>query len=112
MPMKFCLDCSKLTRNGSRCEACAGTAERARDRQRGSTKQRGLGGTHRRAAEKIVKTAAVCAICGKPPTADDPLTADHTVPRAHGGVDSPLRAVHRTCNSRRGARTGNSPVIC
>lgn len=103
MPMKFCLECGTLTANGSRCETCAPIAATRRAARRGSTKERGLGGTHRRAAEKVVQAATECAMCGKPPTEADPLTADHIIPRAAGGVDSPLRAVHQSCNSRRGA---------
>lgn len=103
MPMKFCLDCNRLTDNGSRCPDCQTKFNTRQSARRGTTKARGLGGTHRRRAEGVVKAAAYCAICGKPPTPTDPLTADHIVPRALGGVDSPLRAVHRSCNSRRGS---------
>ena len=45
-----------------------------------------------------------CWVCGQPPTPDDPLVADHVVPRAQGGTDARdnLRAAHRSCNGRRG----------
>jgi hypothetical protein len=102
MPMKFCLDCHTLTDNGSRCPPCQAAFGRRISAKRGSTKRRGLGGGHRRAAEKIVGAAQVCVICGKPPTPTDPLQADHTVPRAQGGGRSPLRAVHRSYNASRG----------
>ena len=107
MPKRFCLDCTQLTDNGSRCKPCQARLMRNVNAKRGTTKQRGLGGTHRRAAEKIVKAAKYCAICGNEPTESDPLTADHVIPRSRGGSeDSPLIAVHRSCNSRR----GNKPL--
>jgi 5-methylcytosine-specific restriction endonuclease McrA len=61
----------------------------------------------RQARAQLVARSYVCAICGKPPTPTDPLTADHITPRLLGGPDHPTnyRAAHRTCNSRRGAAT-------
>lgn len=107
MPMKFCLGCGQLTDNGSRCPACQSQMNKAISAKRGTTKQRGLGGTHRRKAEKIVKAAQVCGICGQPPTPDNPLTAHHTTARAKGGDHStPMMAACRRCNSSIGDRTG------
>jgi 5-methylcytosine-specific restriction endonuclease McrA len=105
MPKRFCLDCPMLidTASGSRCAEHQAAYDRRRNAGRGTTKQRGLGGSHRRNAEKIVTAAQVCAICGRPPTPTDPLQADHTVPRSLGGKDSPLRPVHRSFNLSRGA---------
>ena len=105
MPAKFCLDCSELTTNGSRCPDCEEQRTARRNaRPKGNTTQRGLGQAHRVRAKAVIAAAQVCAMCGMPPTQEDPLTADHTIPRAQGGVDSPLRAVHRSCNSRAGGR--------
>jgi 5-methylcytosine-specific restriction endonuclease McrA len=53
-----------------------------------------------------------CSICNKPliravqdPNSPDYITFDHIVPRAHGGVTSPmnLRLAHRYCNEMRGS---------
>ncbi|HEU5279977.1 MAG TPA: HNH endonuclease signature motif containing protein [Gaiellaceae bacterium] len=51
-------------------------------------------------------TATACWLCGGPFTVDDPAVADHVVPRLYGGSDDEtnLRAAHRSCNGRRGAR--------
>jgi 5-methylcytosine-specific restriction endonuclease McrA len=58
----------------------------------------------------LVANATRCHICGQPPTPDDPLVADHVIPRAHGGTDnlSNLKAAHRSCNGRKGANIGNN----
>lgn len=106
MPKKFCLDCHDLTENGSRCPTCAAKFKRRQFANKGTTKARGLGGTHRRKAEKIVKDVAACPRCGRPPTEDNPMTAHHTVARAKGGDhDTPLVPLCRQCNSEVGDRT-------
>lgn len=106
MPKKFCLTCRELTDNGSRCPKCQTELNQRKESARGTTKQRGLGGTHRRKAEKIVKAAQVCQRCGVPPTSDNPLTAHHTQARAKGGGhDTPMIALCRRCNSSIGDRT-------
>jgi len=49
--------------------------------------------------------ATRCHLCGKPPTADDPLTADHIIPASLGGAArGNLAAAHLSCNSGRKAR--------
>jgi 5-methylcytosine-specific restriction endonuclease McrA len=60
---------------------------------------------YRTAAARVIATATICAICGKPATADDPFVVDHRLPRAHGGTDDAanLQACHRSCNSKKGA---------
>jgi 5-methylcytosine-specific restriction endonuclease McrA len=60
---------------------------------------------YRAARRDVIARAKVCAICGGPPRTDDPLTADHMVPVARGGGrnQANLRAVHRSCNSRKGS---------
>lgn len=109
MPAKFCLGCGELTRNGSRCEECTEEwTARRNARPKANTTKRGLGHAHRMRAQAVVAAAQVCAECGQPPTKEDPLTADHTIPRSQGGADSPLRAVHRSCNSRAGGRLPRS----
>lgn len=105
MPAKFCLDCRELTTDGSRCRDCAEQRTMQRNaRPKRNTTQRGLGQAHRVRAKAVLAAAQVCEMCGQPPTKEDPLTADHTIPRSQGGVDSPLRAVHRSCNSRSGGQ--------
>jgi len=56
----------------------------------------------------IARDRGVCWLCGYP-GAD---TADHVVPRAHGGSDDPsnLRAAHRACNSARKDRAPSVPA--
>jgi 5-methylcytosine-specific restriction endonuclease McrA len=63
-------------------------------------------GSYTRAAKQVRATATVCWLCGKPFTPDDPPVADHVTPRMYGGSDriENLRAAHRSCNGRRGAR--------
>lgn len=52
--------------------------------------------------EVIARDGGRCHLCG----AEGADTADHLVPRSRGGTDDPsnLRAAHRVCNARRGAR--------
>ena len=57
------------------------------------------------AARRIVLgNATVCALCGEPPTLQDPLTLGHIKARAHGGglELSNLQAEHSSCNKRKG----------
>jgi 5-methylcytosine-specific restriction endonuclease McrA len=108
VPKRFCLDCRTLidVGTGSRCPTCQAGLDQRRDQARGTTKQRGLGGSHRRTAEKIVQAAQVCQQCGQPPTPDNPLTAHHTTARAKGGDHTtPMIALCRRCNSSIGDRT-------
>ena len=86
-----CLGCGTLTTR-SYCPTC------------GKTTRRGLGADHRHRAA-LIRHETICHICGKPGSwtdPDDPLTADHVIPRAEGGRRSELRPAHRTCNSRLG----------
>jgi 5-methylcytosine-specific restriction endonuclease McrA len=50
--------------------------------------------------------ATVCAICGQPPTPDDPLTRGHKVARSNGGKNVPAnyQAEHRSCGGAKGNR--------
>ena len=106
MPAKFCLGCKKLTTNGSRCPTCQAALMRQQSAAKGTTKQKGLGGTHRRRAEKIVQGITQCPRCGKAPTPDNPITAHHVIARAKGGDETtPLVPLCRQCNSQIGDRT-------
>ena len=105
MPMKFCLECGKLTRNGSRCEECQPEFDRRREQARGTTTQRGLGWQHQKRARRVVANVEQCPRCGQAPTKDNPITAHHTTARAKGGADSELMPLCRRCNSQIGDRT-------
>lgn len=107
MPKRECLNCRTLfSGTGSRCPPCATARDRTRDQQRGTTTQRGLGWDHQQVREQLLANATVCAECGLPPTDDNPLTAGHVIPRAHGGSNDPsnYQAECATCNYRKGAR--------
>lgn len=109
MPKRFCLDCRKLfdaATGRSRCPICqAALEERMNARpKRGTTTARGLGWAHQQRKRREISADMVCWMCGQPARENDPITADHETPRAKGGVDSPLRPAHRSCNSRRGAQ--------
>ncbi len=88
--------------NADRCRSCS----RERERRRGTTTERGLG-WHQRRREALVRSGdTTCWLCGLPGSwtdPDDPLTADHTTPRAHDGHGSDYRPAHRSCNGKRGA---------
>jgi 5-methylcytosine-specific restriction endonuclease McrA len=92
------------------CPEC----ERERTLQRGSTTARGLGSDHqKRRAALIASGDTLCWLCnrhGSWDDVDDPLTADHVVPRSNGGRYSELRPAHRSCNSRRGDKRGNDAM--
>ena len=73
----------------------------------GRTTARGLRHDHRRRASQI-RGDTICHLCGQPGSWQDPvdpLTADHVTPRAELGRHSELRPAHRSCNSRRAARS-------
>lgn len=63
-------------------------------------------GSWRRAirSKQVTSSATICAICGEGERVFDPFEADHIIPIAHGGSDEleNLRAVHRSCNRKRG----------
>ena len=99
--MRPCLQpgCPRPTER-TRCAIHERQWQAERNRRRGDD----YGAEYQRARRELLAAATACAICGLPPTHDDPLTADHVVPRAHGGgAAGNLRAAHRSCNSRRGA---------
>lgn len=105
MAQRPCLDCGSLT-SASRCRTCHLAGERERDRQRGTRQQRGLDATYDRNRRALLAAATVCAVCGLPGTADDPLTAGHITPRSEGGSNGldNLRAEHASYNYGHGRR--------
>lgn len=58
---------------------------------------------YRRNRARVLAEEPLCWICGRPGTPDDPLTADHVIPRNQGGSHdrTNLRAGHLSCNSSR-----------
>lgn len=78
-------------------------------RPRPSSAERGITAKYKRNARIVLRNATRCAICGMPPTKDDPLTCGHIVARAEYvargyAVDdanelSNMQAEHRSCNN-------------
>jgi 5-methylcytosine-specific restriction endonuclease McrA len=60
----------------------------------------------------VLANSFACAICGRAFTPADPAVADHIVPHSMGGSDhaSNLRAVHKSCNAKRGNRLDDGTV--
>lgn len=77
-----------------------GPCVRARDTERGTTTERGLGWHYQAKRRRILeRDGYVCWICGGPGA----NSVDHVIPRARGGTDDDdnLRAAHLSCNSGR-----------
>jgi 5-methylcytosine-specific restriction endonuclease McrA len=90
-PPRMCLRCNQLALPGkSRC------AEHAIPQR---------SGTSRRNSRNAVEGATYCYLCGEPARPDDPLVADHIIPRVLGGSDDlyNLAPAHRSCNGRKSA---------
>jgi 5-methylcytosine-specific restriction enzyme A len=98
----------QIVHRTGKCRGCYKQYEKERRRRRGSSTARGLGHQHQQLREQVLREARYCWICGGPGTPDDPLTADHVIPRAAGGTTrrSNLRAAHSSCNARRRAGGG------
>ncbi|HCT78575.1 MAG TPA: hypothetical protein DGT23_18740 [Micromonosporaceae bacterium] len=104
--------CGKLATGGhSRCPSCRGAYNRARDLLRGSPTQRGLGSTHRAQVKALIEayiaehghTPNTCPMCSRDITKSNPITGQHTVPRAQGGTHADT-LLCLSCNSSEGAR--------
>lgn len=108
MPKRFCLDCRYLfdaATGKSRCPTCQTALDaRMNSRPKANTTARGLGWDHQQRARQEINQDMACWMCGECATESDPITADHEIPRAQGGHDSPLLPAHRSCNARRGAQ--------
>ena len=104
--MQPCLDCGKLSRNGSRCELHQRRKEKEWDAPKAMRKKATgqYSGDYRRRAAQIRDNAQYCWICGHGPRLDDPFQADHLIP---ADPESPLLPAHRSCNAAR----GNKPMF-
>lgn len=96
MTLKPCLVCGRPSFAGPRCPAHA---------LPDVGKSRAVRAEHDRVRAQVLAEEKTCAICGKAGTKKDPLTFDHIIPRAHGGLTTRAnaRAAHLSCNSRAGA---------
>lgn len=94
-----CLDCGRPSPT-TRCRACSYLHEKGR---RPSFAARGYDAEYRRNRRTLLADHPTCAICGAAPA----TTADHVVPRSHGGSNqlANLRPACGPCNSGRGNRT-------
>lgn len=108
MPLRPCLGCGRLTRNGSRCPDCE-RRQLAPKRRR----QKAVRAAAVRAGDRIDKLTVYdrhggrCGICGRPlPRDARAFELDHVVPLSLGGkhVYANVRPAHPLCNQRRGAR--------
>jgi 5-methylcytosine-specific restriction endonuclease McrA len=97
-PMVPCLDCGDLVPHGSRCGVCRRALERVRNAQ---PKRRG----YRSPAYLAQPKEGLCWLCGKLILPDEG-TRDHVVPLAVDPYSVLTRPAHRSCNSARGARSG------
>lgn len=110
-PPTRCGQCRALHTTGRRlCSEC----ERARQRRRPTAAQRGLGYDHQKAAAQVLVAATVCAICRRPPTAADPLTAGHILDRQLGGTNDPgnYQPEHESCNFAKRAANARVVLVC
>lgn len=94
--------CPTITTTGSYCT----THQGERDRERGTTSERGYG-AHHQATRKALLPAAIgkpCPLCNEPMLATQQLDLDHTIPLAHDKTSRGDRIVHANCNRAAGAR--------
>jgi 5-methylcytosine-specific restriction protein A len=106
MPLRECLDCRTLTRNGTRCPTCKATQERTRP-QRPTNLTRTWAERQRRAQaveEHRQARGNWCPGWQVPPHPSSDLTADHVDAVATGGhPHGPLIVLCRSCNGRKGS---------
>jgi 5-methylcytosine-specific restriction endonuclease McrA len=96
------------------CSVCGGIAEPGSNRcARHPKTPRRRDRAYTTYARQLVATATRCAICGGPPTPDDPLVCDHIIPIAHGGPNTTdnLQPAHRSCNGRKGHTISESRLL-
>lgn len=110
-PPTRCGQCRQLHTTGRRL---CGDCERQRRRSRPTAARRGLGYDHQQAAVAVLAGATTCAICGRPPTAGDPLTAGHLLDRQLGGTNeiTNYQAEHESCNFAKRAADAYIVLVC
>jgi hypothetical protein len=106
MIRKPCIECGQLTNGGTRCEQHQTILDQHKEAkrntpQRQAYKRQMYGPYYRRQRKAVIASATICGICNKPFKPDDRIEADHIYP---GQPTSPLQAVHRLCNQKRGAK--------
>jgi predicted RNA-binding Zn-ribbon protein involved in translation (DUF1610 family) len=104
--LTLCSSCGRIIapseKKRGRCPACLSAYYRERRQRRGSTAQRGHGADYQRRRAAAIRAQPWCSDCGHTGSADNPLTAEHLKPVAHGGSHGPLGVLCRSCNSSRG----------
>ena len=83
---------------------CAGCA-RARERDRGTSTQRGYGGKWRKVSERVRREQPVCRVCATRPS----VHVDHIIPKTQGGDDdrSNLQGICFPCHQAKTRRESN-----
>jgi 5-methylcytosine-specific restriction endonuclease McrA len=80
--LRACIECGRPAR-GTRCTVHAKVAER----RRGSPTARGYGRDYQALRRQVLAEEQACWLCGYPARVGDPLTVDHVLPLALGGVN-------------------------
>ena len=97
LPARPCLDCGRVTTNGSRCTVHQSALLRRRSASRGTRQQQGYGADWQRARIVVLnRDGWVCHYCGRPAN-----TVDHIQPKSRGGTDDEANLVAAcvSCNS-------------
>jgi hypothetical protein len=104
-PPRPCLNCGSLmhptAKRISFCVSCN------KIKQRKGPGRAYNQGEYRRNRQILLKNALFCVECRAVGRPGDPLTVDHIVPLSKGGTNTlaNLQVLHRSCNSRKGAKT-------
>jgi hypothetical protein len=100
---KPCLICGQLS-YGSHCEEHAYQIQQVRDARKNTPARRAkkkalYGGDYQQRRKIALAGATHCYLCHEAFTLTDRIEADHLIPT---NPQSPLVAVHRLCNQRKG----------
>lgn len=101
-PPRPCLDCGKVTTNGSRCQPHQAELLRRRSAARGGATAQGYTYRWQQARAEAIRRQPWCSTCG----ATTDLTGDHITPKSRGGGIDPvnIQVLCRSCNSRKGGK--------
>jgi hypothetical protein len=108
MPGRICVDCGRVTSGAARCDECRAVHAAGVAARRGTTTQRGLGYSHRRAVAalkaRVIRTDEPCFRCGGSFAEAADVTGDREPPRAVAeggelvpGIDRDGRHYRRRC---------------